>query len=67
MKPSVEMKDGKLVATAQTQVDSDGDGKAALSAKVEIEIDPIEAVNEIVKNEVPQWLKDLIASKEAKV
>ncbi len=63
MKPEIKYENGKIVAKASTMVDADKDGQAALTASVVVEIDAAEAVGEIIKNEVPEWLKKLIASK----
>jgi hypothetical protein len=63
MKPTLKYEDGKLKASAAVGVDTDKDGKQAVSLKAELEIDAMEAVNEIIKDGAPQWLKDLLASK----
>lgn len=63
MKPEIKYENGKIVAKAAVGVDTDKDGTFAVSAAVEVQIDAVEAVNEIIKNEVPAWLKDLIAKK----
>jgi len=63
MKPEIKYENGKIVARAGAQVDTDKDGQPALTATIVVEIDAMEAVSEIVKNEVPEWLKNLIASK----
>lgn len=63
MKPEIKYENGKIVAKAAVGVDTDKDGAFAVSAAVEVQIDAVEAVNEIIKNEVPAWLKDLIAKK----
>lgn len=60
MKPEMKYEDGKLVVKAQAGVDTDKDGQQALSASIVVEIDAMEAVSEIVKNEVPEWLKKLV-------
>lgn len=64
MKPEIKYEDGKIKAKASVQVDTDKDGVPSLIASVEVEINAMEAVNEIVKDKVPQWLKDLIGKKE---
>jgi ubiquinone biosynthesis protein Coq4 len=61
MKPELKFENGLLVAKAVTGVDTDKDGEMAIKAEVVITIDAKEAVAEIVKSGVPQWLKDLIA------
>lgn len=63
MKPEIKYENGKIVAKASTMVDTDKDGQAAITASVVVEIDAAEAVGEIIKNEVPEWLKKLIATK----
>lgn len=63
MKPEITYQDGKIIAKASVGVDTDKDGAFAVSASMEVQIDAVEAVNEIIKNEVPAWLKDLIAKK----
>jgi hypothetical protein len=50
-----------LIAKAFTGVDADKDGIHSVKAEVILTIDAKEAVTEILKNEVPQWLNDLIA------
>jgi hypothetical protein len=62
-KPEMKYEDGKLVVDASAQVDADKDGKPSVSASVKIEIDAMEAVSEIIKKEVPEWLKGLLAGK----
>ena len=63
MKPQITYENGKLVAKASVGVDTDKDGINAVAASVTVEIDAKEAVTEIIKNEVPEWLKNLIAAK----
>lgn len=63
MKPEIKYEDGKIVATASVAVDADKDGKPSVSASVVVEIDAMEAVNEIIKKEIPEWLKNLLAGK----
>lgn len=60
LKPELKYNQGKLIAKASVGVDTDGDGLHAVSASVMVEIDAKEAVNEIVKEGAPQWLKDLV-------
>jgi hypothetical protein len=62
-KPTLKYEDGKLKASASIGIDGDKDQKNSVSLKAELEIDAMEAVNEIVKDGAPQWLKDLIGSK----
>lgn len=62
-KPTLKYEGGKLKAAASVGVDKDHDGAKSVSLKVELEIDAMEAVNEIVKDGAPQWLKDLVGSK----
>jgi hypothetical protein len=64
-KPQLKYENGKLIAKAEVGIDGDKDGKNSVSLKAELEIDAFEAVNEIIKDGAPQWLKDLIKSKEA--
>jgi hypothetical protein len=59
-KPQIKYEDGKLIVNAEVGVDTDHDGKNAVGLKAELHIDAMEAVGEIVKNEVPEWLKALI-------
>jgi hypothetical protein len=63
MKPELKYENGKLVANASVGVDTDKDGVQAVSLKAVLEIDAMEAVNEIIKNEIPEWLKKLLAGK----
>jgi hypothetical protein len=63
-KPEMKYEDGKLKISASAGVDSDKDGQSSVKASLQIEVDAMEAIGEIVKNEVPQWLKDLLKSKE---
>lgn len=60
-KPILKYESGKLKALASVGLDTDKDGVQAVSLKVELEIDALEAVNEIIKDGAPQWLKDLLA------
>ena len=62
-KPKLKYENGKLVVEAAVGVDTDHDGKQAVSLKVNLEIDAMEAVGEIVKDKVPDWLKEIIGSK----
>ena len=62
-KPILKYENGKLKAMASIGIDGDKDEKNSVSLKAELEIDAFEAVNEIVKDGAPQWLKDLIALK----
>lgn len=62
-KPTLKYENGKLKAVASVGIDKDKDGSNSVSLKAELEIDAIEAVNEIIKDGAPQWLKDLLASK----
>jgi hypothetical protein len=61
MKPELKYENGLLIAKAFTGVDGDKDGVYSVKAEVVLTIDAKEAVTEILKNEVPQWLNDLIA------
>jgi len=63
MKPEIKYENGMLVASIKVGVDTDKDGINAIGADVTVYIDPKEAVTEIIKTEVPQWLKDLLAKK----
>lgn len=63
MKPTLKYENGKLKAVAEVGIDKDNDGLNSVSLRAELEIDAMEAVNEIVKDGAPQWLKDLLASK----
>lgn len=65
MKPEIKYENGMLVAKAQVGVDTDRDGIMSAGAKVELFIDAKEAVNEIIKQEIPQWLKDLLKMDQA--
>jgi hypothetical protein len=64
-KPKLKYENGNIVAEASVQLDTDKDGKPAIKLSAVLEIDAMEAVNEIVKEKVPQWLKDLVAKKES--
>jgi hypothetical protein len=61
MKPELKFENGMIVAKAVTGVDADKDGQHSIKAEVVLTIDAKEAVSEIIKNEIPQWLKDLLA------
>jgi hypothetical protein len=60
MKPELKFEGGLLIAKAMTGVDADKDGQHSIKAEVVLTIDAKEAVSEIIKNEIPQWLKDLL-------
>ena len=64
MKPQLKYENGKLLAMAEVGVDTDKDGQSAVGAKVEIYVDAKEAVAEIIKSGVPQWLKDMLPKGE---
>ena len=64
MKPQLKYENGKLLAMADVGVDTDKDGQNAVGAKVEIYVDAKEAVAEIIKSGVPQWLKDMLPKGE---
>lgn len=66
-KPKVELKDGNLLVTASAGVDSDNDGEFSAGVNVQVFVDSKEAVAEIIKSGVPEWLKNLIGAKEAEV
>jgi hypothetical protein len=63
-KPSLKYEDGKLKASASIGIDKDKDGVNSVSLKAELEINAMEAVNEIIKDGVPEWLKNLLGQKE---
>lgn len=63
MQKSMKHEDGKLKIQVSDGVDMDKDGVQSVSTAFSIEINAVEAVNEIVKDGAPQWLKDLVASK----
>lgn len=63
MKPELKYENGKLMVKAAVGVDADKDAVNSVELALEISIDAMEAVNEMIKGEVPQWLKDLVASK----
>jgi hypothetical protein len=63
MQPSLIYSNGKLIAKAGGQVDKDNDGIASVKAEISIEINAMEAVNEIVKDGVPEWLSNLLQPK----
>ncbi len=65
MKPELKYENGKLIAKASAGVDSDKDGQLAAGVEVVLFVDAQEAVAEIIKQEIPEWLKALIAKKEA--
>lgn len=64
-KPKLKYENGKLIANASVGVDGDKDGINSVSLKAELEINAMEAVNEIIKDGVPEWLKNLLGQKEA--
>jgi len=63
MKPELKYENGKLVIKASIGVDNDHDGKSSLAVGLQVEVDAVEAIGEIMKDEVPGWLKDLVAAK----
>lgn len=65
MKPELKYEGGKLIASASVGVDSDKDGQQSAGVEVKMFIDAQEAVAEIIKQEVPAWLKDLVAKAQA--
>lgn len=69
MNKKIEYKEGMLVIElgADAQVDSDKDGKPAVvgSLNAAVKVDAVEAVNEIIKDEVPAWLEAMIQAKKA--
>lgn len=65
MKPELTYENGMLVAKAQVGVDTDKDGQMSAGAEVKMFIDAKEAFSEIIKQEIPQWMKDLLAKKSA--
>lgn len=67
MKPELKYEDGKLIASAAVGVDSDKDGQLAAGVEVKMFLDAKEAVAEIIKQEIPEWLKNLISKKEQEV
>lgn len=60
MKPELKYENGKLVAKADIGIDTDKDGQNAVGLQAMIYIDAQEAVAEILKQGVPEWLKGLI-------
>lgn len=60
MKPEMKMEDGVLKVFAVAGVDTDKDGQQAIGLKVELFLDAKEVVAEIVKQETPQWLRDIV-------
>lgn len=64
MKPELKYENGKLLAKAEVGVDTDKDGQNSVGAKVEIYIDAKEAVAEIIKSGVPEWMKDMLPKAE---
>ena len=60
MKPELKYENGKLLAKTEVGIDTDKDGQNAVGAKFEMYIDGKEAVAEIIKSGVPQWLKDML-------
>lgn len=61
MKPELKYEDGKLIAKVAVGLDTDKDGENAVGADVLIYIDAKEAFAEILKQELPSWLKDLLS------
>lgn len=59
-KPELKYDQGKLIAKGSLGIDTDGDGQNSVALSIALEIDAKEAVSEIVKSGVPQWLKDLL-------
>lgn len=63
-KPQLKYEDGKLKASASVGIDKDKDGIQSVSLKAELEINAMEAVGEIIKDGVPDWLKKMLGQKE---
>lgn len=63
MKPELKYENGILKATAAAGVDTDKDGVMSAGVRAEMFIDAKEAVNEIIKQEIPAWMKELLAKK----
>ena len=63
MVPQIRYHNGILTASAKIIVDSDKDGVASVATEFIISLDAKEVINEIIKNEVPQWLKDILEKK----
>jgi hypothetical protein len=63
MKPEIKFENGKLVASVKVGVDVDNDGINSVGADVTIYLDAKEVVTEIIKTEIPSWLKDLLERK----
>lgn len=61
MKTELKFEDGKLIAKAVVGLDKDQDGEMSVGADIVLFIDAKEAVAEIIKQEIPQWLKDLLS------
>lgn len=61
MKPELKYENGKLIAKASVGIDTDKDGEMSAGMSAEMFIDAKEAVAEIVKQGIPQWMKDLLA------
>ena len=63
MKPEIKYEDGKLIAKMEVGVDKNEDGQMSAGAEVKMYIDAKEAVEEIISQGVPEWLKNLIDQK----
>lgn len=61
MTPELKYEEGKLIAKVSVGLDTDKDGVKSVGADVVIFIDAKEAFSEIIKQEIPQWLKDLLS------
>ena len=61
MKPTLTYEDGKLMAQGAVGIDTDKDGEFAVGLEAKMYIDAQEAVAEIIKSGIPQWMKDLLA------
>ena len=59
-KPELKFEDGKLKIKMEAGLDGDKDGKMAVMGSIMLDIDPVEAVTEIAKKDLP-WLQALVA------
>lgn len=60
MKPELKYENGKLIAKGSVGIDTDKDGEFSVGLSAEMFIDAKEAVAEIIKAGIPQWMKDLL-------
>jgi hypothetical protein len=62
-KPSLKYVDGNIVATMSVGLDMDQDQVNSVTAEIDVKINAMEAVSEVIKDGVPEWLTNLLSKK----